>query len=69
MCFANSPRGVTNNRSMGPKPTSQKTEFKAGQRYGGRPFQHGLMRRVLHILRILGLFYVELTMSCYFKLA
>lgn len=31
MWYINSPRGVTNNRLMGPKPTSQKTEFTSGQ--------------------------------------
>ncbi len=38
----------------------------SGQRYGG-PFQHGLMEESVTYLRIIGLFYVELTMSCYFK--
>jgi hypothetical protein len=53
----------------GPKTNFPKDPSSWRVKDPGGPFQHGPDEESVTYLRILGLFYVELTMSCYFKLA
>jgi hypothetical protein len=68
MCFVNSPRGVTNNRSDGAQNQLPKRPSSCRVKDTEDHFKHGRLDEAsVTYLRILRLFFVELTMSCYFK--